>query len=415
MSNRTIDVFEGWHKYPHNLLFSLIEVDPLRCNDRLARDAERLFVPEEDSRLGMLEFGPVGQGQTHSHEFHGTREVEHTVLESSEQLSACFKRSYSSWIFFIRQSYTWSRLLISEEIFRRLFTRLKVHPDFLDVVHIFGEKVGPVEESFSAFFAQLSPQPSITTAIGENVHSCSYEIGFNIKYVAEHGRSYPNDPYSIRETGVYQKYCSDTQTCNWIFIQPSDEFRDRLERALVSANDAAPMNQFQIHVLVLLSVSENWRDYINYLEGTFSKLVSTVLHGALQPVKGSSIDAYKVDRGFFTNIKGPAMEGDIEADFSDIRRLQILTDKLRRLVHILQLNTNLGVQLKSSMQRVKTASPVTLAAAFEDFDLKIDLYLFQHQTHSARLQSLIARGQGISSLTFEQLKATKRLTLQCVM
>lgn len=73
-------------------------------------------------------------------------------------------RSYS--ISFIAQSYTWSRLQISEQLFRKLVTRLRVHPAFLDVVHLFSEKVGPVEESFNHFFANFSVQPSLQSPLG---------------------------------------------------------------------------------------------------------------------------------------------------------------------------------------------------------------------------------------------------------
>lgn len=59
---------------------------------------------------------------------------------------------------FLDQSYTWSRLQICEEHFRKLFTCLKVHPSFLDIVHVFCEKIGPVEESFNGFFINHSDQ-----------------------------------------------------------------------------------------------------------------------------------------------------------------------------------------------------------------------------------------------------------------
>jgi hypothetical protein len=59
---------------------------------------------------------------------------------------------------FLDQSYTWSRLQICEEHFRKLFACLKVHPSFLEIVHVFCEKVGPVEESFNSFFFNHSDQ-----------------------------------------------------------------------------------------------------------------------------------------------------------------------------------------------------------------------------------------------------------------
>ena len=52
----------------------------------------------------------------------------------------------------IRQSFSWSRLQISEEDLRQLFANQEVHPNFLDIVHIFGEKTEPIDESFSTFF-----------------------------------------------------------------------------------------------------------------------------------------------------------------------------------------------------------------------------------------------------------------------
>ncbi len=59
---------------------------------------------------------------------------------------------------FLHQSYTWSRLEICEEHFRKLFTCLKVDPSFLEIVHVFCEKVRPVEDGFNGFFFNYSDQ-----------------------------------------------------------------------------------------------------------------------------------------------------------------------------------------------------------------------------------------------------------------
>ena len=102
----------------------------------------------------------------------GQRDVRHVTFQDSSQLASYLKQSsssthvlqvasYSFFIVsnylttkfsFIRQSFSWGRLLISENMLRKLFTSQNVHPSFLDVVHIFGEKAEPVEESFSTFF-----------------------------------------------------------------------------------------------------------------------------------------------------------------------------------------------------------------------------------------------------------------------
>lgn len=100
------------------------------------------------------------------------------------------------------------------------------------------------------------------------------DIGYNIKYVAKHGRPYPKDPFSVREFGVYQHFSSSTQQCRWIFIQAPHHIKDRLRRTFQSCKETLPQIQFLIHAMILMDVSEDWRDYLVYLEEEFSKLVS---------------------------------------------------------------------------------------------------------------------------------------------
>jgi hypothetical protein len=92
------------------------------------------------------------------------------------------------------------------------------------------------------------------------------------------------------------------------------------------------------------------------------------------------------------------VEGDIEADFSDIRKLQILTDKLRKLVQILQLNIDLAAQFKKAFVRIRSISNPELLASFDEVDCRMDQFSFQQDTSSNRIKGLIARSDGISSL-----------------
>lgn len=97
-------------------------------------------------------------------------------------------------------------------------------------------------------------------------------------------------------------------------------------------------------------------------------------------------------------MKGPQIGGDIEADFSDIRKLQILTDKLRKLVQILQLNIDLAARLQKDFMRIRGFSNPELSATYDDFDCKMDQFTFQQHTSNNRIKGLIARADGISSL-----------------
>lgn len=91
------------------------------------------------------------------------REAKHSLQTNTRILLVVSLVFWSQWSglivpSFLNQSYTWSRLQISEEHFRKLFTCLKVHPNFLDIVYVFREKVRPLEESFSGFFINRNDQ-----------------------------------------------------------------------------------------------------------------------------------------------------------------------------------------------------------------------------------------------------------------
>lgn len=48
----------------------------------------------------------------------------------------------------------------------------------------------------------------------------SIEIAYNFKYVARHGRTAAIDPYSVRQTGIFHAFQTDTMAATWILLQP---------------------------------------------------------------------------------------------------------------------------------------------------------------------------------------------------
>ncbi|PVH75485.1 hypothetical protein DL98DRAFT_536503 [Cadophora sp. DSE1049] len=374
MSHTCPDEFDGWEIYPQNLHLHSLDVDDARIARRISHFSKEVFVDKVESDFGYMELDDQDQD--------GLREAQLVRINTSEKLSAAFKRGQNSSSFFLNQSYTWSRLQICEEHFRKLFTCLKVHPDFLDIVQVFGEKVRPLEESFNGFFSNCFDQNTRgnPTSNGQNT---GYNIGYNIKYVARHGRKAPRDPFSVREVGVYQEYSSVTQKSSWVFLQASEQLQEQLRRTFQSVDDTSPPYQFIIHSMILLRVSEDWRDYLNYLEEEFSMLV---------------------DRGFYANVKGPQFEGDVEAHYLDIRNLQILTDKLQRLRQILSLNIRLCNQMKDSMASTRMGSPEDLSIRVDRTQAKLDKFLYDQQTSLDRIQTLVLRSTGIGQLVMSLLE-----------
>ncbi|KAH8592032.1 hypothetical protein B0O99DRAFT_597651 [Bisporella sp. PMI_857] len=327
--------FAGWEIYPCNLPFSALDTNATRCQEELSKDAQRLFIPnEEESELQILQIDTTSQEE-------GERNPQQLTIGSPEQLLSCLERPANTIFFQVTQEHSWSQLLITEELFRKLLTILNVHPGFLDVVHVF-------------------------------------EVAYNVKYVARHRRNSPlKDPFSIRETGVYHKLQTGLAKCTWIFLNPSETLSERLAKASTEPEASEPLGQFRWHALILLCLSESWRDYVNHLEENLSNLM---------------------DRGFSSNRQQSNRDGIITVDFSDIRSLQIMTDKLKRLIHLLNLNKNLCEHLSAFFGRVKSLSPPQLAGSFCQYEIMIENYSFQNETHISRLESIVSRAQGVGSL-----------------
>ena len=88
----------------------------------------------------------------------------------------------------------------------------------------------------------------------------------------------------------------------------------------------------------------------------------------------------------------------MQADFSDLRKLHILTDKLLRLAHILKLNIRLGCQLKSGILDLKIFSSPDLQISSNEMHGRLDRYVYGQETSLARIETLIARSAGIGQL-----------------
>jgi hypothetical protein len=88
----------------------------------------------------------------------------------------------------------------------------------------------------------------------------------------------------------------------------------------------------------------------------------------------------------------------VQADFSDLRKLHILTDKLLRLAHILKLNIRLGCQLRSGVLDLKMISSPALQISFNEMQGRLDRYVYEQETSLARIETLIARSAGIGQL-----------------
>ncbi|RVD86402.1 uncharacterized protein DFL_004679 [Arthrobotrys flagrans] len=330
-----------------------------QVNESQVDDSDRwvLKVPKELSEEGserkycLANPSSAGWGRisTSGEEFEDARWKSSLIIQSLDDLENHFDAllldtSPAQTIsYFINPEYSWGRLQISEEVARRLFSSLPVHQQFISVISTFGEKISPVEQSYLTYFDRiqiLNPFRTFRSRDQSNTDSaiftqtCGYDLGYLFKYVDLHGRDLPKDPFAIRQTGVYHKYDPQAKRSVWIFIQPSESLKERLD-ALFSRYKDNPIDlalQIEIHFLVLMHAAKNWRPYIKYLEDAFSRIT---------------------EKGFYSDLNPETNSSDPKINFSDVREIHYFMDKLRTRLQLIQMDYQIAKKVQQLLRRLR--------------------------------------------------------------
>ena len=96
------------------------------------------------------------------------------------------------------------------------------------------------------------------------------EMAMILKYPENNGRTDGADPWSIRQTGVYQSFDVTTKTSIWILINPrQNTAADKRLKDLLSSQDKFPAIEGQLPLIGLMVLSTyfgNWRTYMAFYE-----------------------------------------------------------------------------------------------------------------------------------------------------
>jgi hypothetical protein len=185
-----------------------------------------------------------------------------------------------------RQDSSWSHFNISKEMFCMIASYIDIFPSFLPFLQAFGFKLGEEDKDFGGWQQRIKKRKEHNkseldfgnstlggASVGEFTNNVK-EIVYNIRYVDKHHRQLQN-PWSIRQTGVYQSYVSKTKCSVSIVLQPSERaycrIRDEMMREVHLACDIASV--FGIHSIIIQNTQQNWRQYINYLQKELLVLV----------------------------------------------------------------------------------------------------------------------------------------------
>ena len=96
-------------------------------------------------------------------------------------------------------------------------------------------------------------------------------MAFVLKYPENNGRSDGADPWSNRQTGVYQSFDSETKTSLWILLNPRPQSAadNRIQDLLSAGADSFLHLQEQRPLVGLIALSTyvlNWRTYMAFYE-----------------------------------------------------------------------------------------------------------------------------------------------------
>ena len=102
---------------------------------------------------------------------------------------------------------------------------------------------------------------------------------YNVGYMERNGRN-RGSPWSLRQTGVYQRYDATTESSTWILLQPSDYMRRRLAEALSIESRSAynvASGPLHLHGFFLSASERNWEDSIEHVQQELESLVTRTI------------------------------------------------------------------------------------------------------------------------------------------
>lgn len=113
----------------------------------------------------------------------------------------------------------------------------------------------------------------------DNLSECAYGFRYvELNHRATAQRDNPDyDPWSIRQSVVYQRHDIALSRNVFILISPSETARKNLEDEVGRALSwAEGTNPFDLHRILISTLQENWRFYIRSLENLIQTQVITI-------------------------------------------------------------------------------------------------------------------------------------------
>ncbi|KAH8749439.1 hypothetical protein BGZ57DRAFT_861392 [Hyaloscypha finlandica] len=269
--------------------------------------------------------------------------------------------------FFIRQKNSNSRLLISRGVFEALASSNQIFERFKEFVMSFGWKkrehdIGPPLCRFEA--DETGPRTRSPSNFG------NYECAYGLRYVEKNGYGDKKEPWSVRQTAIYQKYKDGMET--WVFISASKQAETKAIEYIdrFGINRSSSTTPFDLHLILLEVALANWRWYIKSLVERTTEHSSRVIAATVGKGKLSALI-------------------DFEINFEDRQGLKVIEDKVLDLLTIFE-STSDTITTLLPMKRDKVVSKL------QDNLREVELY-------AKKVDTLHKRVQGTASLLSDLL------------
>lgn len=101
---------------------------------------------------------------------------------------------------------------------------------------------------------------------GEPLDRWLLEMGYRIQYPVANHRS-KVEPFSIRQTGIWQKSPGPGRSDSWIILRPTEYMQQHLSQALGSLawREASKRDPMLFHLVFLSFLKLGWDEYVEYL------------------------------------------------------------------------------------------------------------------------------------------------------
>lgn len=160
-----------WKGYPNDRLNKAPHFDNRKsAQARLFEDSNRLFVQDEGrSQLQHILVGYPLSGGSCEASISATTICDLETLEKALEVDSLSK---AHSLFFLKQNNSWSPLLVTSDMFKRLLASYTVFPPFLEHAHAFGFRTSEDEQQLGGYRGRVYTQegnPQTISMCGMNV------------------------------------------------------------------------------------------------------------------------------------------------------------------------------------------------------------------------------------------------------